>query len=68
MGYGIVVAGLTERRDSEDPDAFADALAGFDESYSAEAAEPSGEAPGLDALAGFVDEPETRRTEDGVES
>ena len=58
-----------KRRDSEDPDAFADALAGFDESYSAEAAaEPSGEAPGLDALAGFDDKPETRRTEDGVES
>ena len=57
-----------KRRDSEDPDAFADALAGFDESYSAEAAEPSGEAPGLDALAGFGDRPETRRTEDGVES
>ena len=57
-----------KRRDSEDPDAFADALAGFDESYSAEAAEPSCEAPGLDALAGFGDEPETRRTEDGVES
>lgn len=58
-----------KRRDSEDPDAFADALAGFDESYSAEAsAEPSGETSGLDALAGFGDEPETRRTEDGVES
>ena len=58
-----------KRRDSEDPDAFADALAGFDESYSAEAsAEPSGETSGLDALAGFGDEPKTRRTEDGVES
>ena len=57
-----------KRRDSEDPDAFADALAGFDESYSAEAAEPSREATSLDALAGFGDEPETRRPEDGVAS
>ena len=57
-----------KRRDSEDPDAFADALAGFDEGYSAEAAEPSREATSLDALAGFGDEPETRRPEDGVAS
>ena len=58
-----------KRRDSEDPDAFADALAGFDESYSGEAAaEQPGEASGLDALAGFGDESGKSRSEDGVAS